>query len=301
MKRPFLKRPCFLMLIALLLGAEFAQAAGTVTFTVQTQNVLRFGHGRRLDAQCQALEAAANAADIIVLQEVMTNGYPCLAQNNSKGVNRAVPAGYSYIGSGPKGRSSYIEYYGILYPTAAVNGRQFDVVDTRDLSHQTPFMRPPFGALFRITDSSNPSNVQTCQVWVVDLHSVFGKTIDGRRAEAAAMKTVYGTLRALNNDAVLIAGDWNLIGNDATGFGWLGGQGAAIDPSTVKTSLTPAGVPSSEYDHVVFTSQAGTPRVTLVPAGDAGTWTVPAANQLGAWRANVSDHMGVKARVTVTC
>ncbi|HET9638390.1 MAG TPA: hypothetical protein VFP12_04210 [Allosphingosinicella sp.] len=280
------------LLAALLLAVPQLAEAVTVTFTVQTQNVLRFGHGRRLATQCTAIDTLAPQVDFIVMQEVMAAGYPCEAAYNNKGVNGARPVNFSYRPSGYKGQSSYVEYYGILYRTAAAGGRTVTVayLDQNDnLGTYANFARPPYGARFRVTDTATN---QACNVWIVDFHAVFGKTIAGRRAEAEAMETVYNNLRGLNNGAVLIVGDWNLDAVDDA-FDWVDSVAnqASIDPN-VQTSLTRAGLPSSEYDHAV--SQKGPPmsvaQITTYPASPYVTW-----------RNDVSDHLGVRLNVTVNC
>jgi endonuclease/exonuclease/phosphatase family metal-dependent hydrolase len=282
---------------ALALAAiAFPAAAQAQSFTILTQNVLRFGHGSRLLNQCNAITTVSATVDIIVLQEVMTNGYPCLTGNNNKGVNVAIPANFAYITSGAKGRSSYVEYYGILYRTNQRNNQQITLQGTNDtLSTTATFMRPPYAARFQVTDNST-TTPKSCSVWIVDIHSIFGKTLAGRQAEAAAMRGIYTTLMALGNGSVIVAGDWNLPANDATGFGWVGTNNAQIQPN-VLTSLTTAGTPSSAYDHAVNTSNSTTPpSITL-----SGIATYYGGGTMAQWRTAVSDHMGVTANVALTC
>jgi endonuclease/exonuclease/phosphatase family metal-dependent hydrolase len=279
-------------LAALLLPA----AAQAQSFTILTQNVLRFGHGSRLLNQCNAITAASASVDIIVLQEVMASGYPCLTANNKKGVNVAIPANFAYVTSAAKGRSSYVEYYGILYRTNQRNNQQISLLGQNDtLSTTATFMRPPYAARFQVTDNST-TTPKSCNVWVVDIHSIFGKTLAGRQGEAAAMRNVYLTLMALGNGSVIVAGDWNLPANDATGFGWVATNNAAIQPN-VLTSLTATGAPSSPYDHAVNTSNSTTPpSITL-----SSIATYYGGMTMAQWRNTVSDHMGVTANVALTC
>lgn len=289
------KRTSFALALA---GALLPTAATAQSFTILTQNVLRFGHGSRLQNQCNAITAASATVDIIVLQEVMTNGYPCLAGNNNKGVNTPVPPNFQYLTSAAKGRSSYKEYYGILYRTNQRNNMEIQRVQEDDnLSTTATFMRPPYGVLFKVTDKST-STPKSCNVWVVDIHSIFGKTLAGRQAEAAAMRAIYLNLRGRANDAVIVAGDWNLAANDATGFGWVAGNTATIQPN-VLTSLTTTGAPSSAYDHAINTFQTTAPSITISQTG--GTWTYTGAYTMPQWRTNVSDHMGVIGNVSLTC
>ena len=282
-----------LLILALLLPAPGIAWAQAVTFTILTQNVLRFGHGRRLAAQCAAITAAAPQFDIIVMQEVMAPGYPCLAANNNKGVNGVYPMGFAYRTSGPMGQSSYIEYYGILYRTGLGGNNIAPIGNGQTLGGYAQFARPPFGQLFRITGA----NGQFCDVWIVDFHAVFGDSIVLRRDEAEAMENIYQNLRALNNGRVLMVGDWNLDADD-DGFDWVrdNANNAEINPN-VQTSLTRAGALSSPYDHAV--SQRG-PALQVQPLNPPNGWTYDGGNQ-GTWRTNVSDHLGVQLRVTVTC
>jgi len=282
-----------------LAGVGLPAAAQAQSFTILTQNVLRFGHGSRLLNQCNAITTASATVDIIVMQEVMASGYPCLAANNKKGVNVPLPPNFAYATSAAKGRSSYIEYYGILYRTNQRNNTQITLLGQDDaLSTTATFMRPPYGARFQVTDNST-STPKSCNVWIVDIHSIFGPNLAGRQAEAAAMRGIYRNLMARNNGAVIVAGDWNVPADDATGFGWVATNNAAIQPN-VLTSLTSAGAPSSAYDHAINTSNSSTPpSITIAQTG--GSWTYTGAYSMAQWRTNVSDHMGVKATVSLTC
>jgi endonuclease/exonuclease/phosphatase family metal-dependent hydrolase len=271
-------------------------AALAQSFVLLTQNMLRFGHGTRLRNQCNAITAASDTADIIVLQEVMTKNYPCLAGNNSKGVNIPVPSGFKYFTSSAKGQSSYKEYYGIL---ARTNNVQTNVQiswlrQDDNLGATNSFMRPPYGVQFELSKQSG----KRCSVWVVDFHAIFGKRRSGRQDEASAMQKVYNNLRGTksSNDLVIVAGDWNLEASDARGFGWVKGKNARIEPDTL-TSLTTAGVPSSAYDHVIYSANfTSRSKVTL-----ANVRTYRGNYTKLDWRRYVSDHLGVMAKVTLQC
>ena len=283
------------LVFALVLAAPLCPAAlQGQSFVLLTQNMLRFGHGSRLQNQCNAIDSASTVVDIIVLQEVMMPGYPCLAAYNTKGVNGAVPANFHYVTSGPKGQSSYKEYYGILYRTNVRNNMQIVGMSVDDnLASATTFMRPPYGVRFQVSDTT--AGGKSCNVWIVDIHSVFGKTVVGRQLEAAAMHTVYGKLIAGGTSSVIVAGDWNLPADDAAGFGWVATSNAAIQPN-VPTSLTAAGAPSSPYDHVIYTTASAGPSVTLT-----ATATYTGGMAPFVWRTTVSDHVGVVADVSLTC
>ena len=283
-----------------LAGIALPAAAQAQSFTILTQNMLRFGHGSRLQNQCNAIDAAAAAnIDIIVLQEVMVDGYPCLSGNNNKGVNGAIPANFAYVSSAAKGRSSYVEYYGILYRTTVRNNQQITYLEDDDaLSTTATFMRPPYAARFRVTDSST-TTPKSCDVWIVDIHSIFGKRLSERQDEAEAMKQVYDDLLVTNKGSVIVAGDWNLPADDGA-FDWARAPNKLeIEPDEL-TSLTTAGAPSSAYDHAVHTLDNTTPpSVALAQVG--GTWTYTGTLSLPQWRTQVSDHMGVRAAVSLTC
>lgn len=291
-----MRERCILLLILVIASVALPTAAAAQTFTILTQNMLRFGHGQRLLAQCNAIDAVSGSVDIIVLQEVMTSGYPCLKANNTKNVNGTIPANFSYVTSAAKGRSSYVEYYGILYRTTPRNNQQIALLGQNDaLSSTATFMRPPYGAQFSVTDNSSMVP-KTCNVWVVDIHSIFGKAKSGRQAEAASVQNIYANLMASGNTSVIVAGDWNLAADDVTGFGWVAGKNAAIQPN-VLTSLTTSGVPSSAYDHAINTSNVGAvPTTTL-----SNIALYYGGFSMQTWRTNVSDHMGVKADVTLSC
>lgn len=282
-----------------LAGIALPAVAHAQSFTILTQNVLRFGHGSRLQNQCNALDAAAAAnIDIIVLQEVMVDGYPCLSGNNNKGVNGAIPANFAYVSSAAKGRSSYVEYYGILYRTTARNNQQITFLEDDDtLSTTATFMRPPYAARFQVTDNTTTTS---CDVWIVDIHSIFGKRLSERQDEAQAMKGVYQALLATNKGSVIVAGDWNLPADDDDGFDWARpSEDVEIEPNEL-TSLTTTGAPSSAYDHAVHTLNTTTPpSVTLAQV--SGVWTYTGTLSPAQWRTQVSDHMGVRASVSLTC
>jgi endonuclease/exonuclease/phosphatase family metal-dependent hydrolase len=283
------------LVLALVLAAPLCPAAVQgQSFVLLTQNVLRFGHGKRLKTQCEAIATAALTADIIVLQEVMKPGYPCIGTNNSKDVDLPLPPGFRYETSGAKGKSSYKEYYGILYRTTVGNNVTIAWDSTADaFVNSDKFMRPPYAVRFRVTDAAAVGG-QPCKVWIVNFHAVFGETIGGRRDEAKQMKTVYTTLRGID-PLVIMAGDWNLPANDEA-FGWVGAANNATIQPIFATSLTADGVPSSAYDHLVYPSNANPPSVIITPA------TAYMGTRQGLdWRTNVSDHMGVRANVTLRC
>lgn len=295
-----------LALIAHAFAFPQAAMAVTVNFIAQTQNVLRFGHGGRLQNQCNAIDAISKEVDLIVMQEVMADGYPCLAGNNKKHVNGAIPTDFTYGTSGKKGRSSYVEYYGFL---SRVGGSKsggpaisLNVASNMDFSPQysQTLIRPPYAFLYDVTDRTTGA---TCSVWIANFHAIFGKSIGDRRGEAMFMKNIFNALAntphpvTKNWVPVLILGDWNLAANDR-GFGWISSPNVAIIQPNIKTSLTASGNPSSEYDHGI---QSNTAQISVAAAGTPSPlWTYPQQPWQN-WRRTFSDHLGVRIQVTLQC
>lgn len=269
----------------LLATAVAASPARAQDFTLYTQNLLHFGQGSHGPAKCQALaDAAAAGVDIVIVQELMTQAYPC----------QALPAGFQWQSYGPYGTASYREYYGYLWRTGQTRfGTRIQaLLGTEQYAPANAFMRPPVALQFRVTWANN-QNVRN--VWVVNFHAVWGRTVGGRRAEAGAMGNFYAGLRQQAAIPVIVGGDWNLRAANARGaldpgFNWLGGAGASILPND-PTTLTAAGRPSSAYDHFVYTSGIQGQSVAL------GNVTINPSQNLLYWRQNVSDHRGVAAQV----
>jgi len=285
------------LLLALLLVALTPGAGRAADFVLHTQNMLRFGHGKKTAAQCQAIVDISKNVDIIVLQEVMLPTYPC----------GAPPGGFAWAGMfGPFGKSSYKEYYGFLYRSSANPQTQVQVSFSgiTDVASQATFSRPPQALLFRITVPQRPAYY----IWIASFHAIFGKTIQGRRDEARAVEAFFTRLAVTSRTLighplnpptwgfpVIVAGDWNLPTTDGA-FSWANGGNSApaVAVPNDATSLTRAGAPSSAYDHFAHTKMASNNHgITLT------TNYYPASNQLVFWRATVSDHMGVQAQVTV--
>ncbi len=252
-------------------------------FILYTQNMLRFGHGSRTANQCAALQTISHTVDIILIQELMKPASPCAPT--------AFP-GFTWVQSGPKGKSSYIEYYGFLIRTAPrPNGPTITVTNTV-VTAANQYSRPPEARGLVITPYGSTVGRP---ILIGTIHSVFGKTVGPRRDEAKAATgflqylTTYGMVPPATNPAI-IAGDWNIeviMGNGNTDDGWsqIGIVPALVAPDSL-TSLTKTGNPSSAYDHFLYT------RNTLVIDStrrnpDIANWPT--------WRKNVSDHLGVYA------
>jgi Endonuclease/Exonuclease/phosphatase family len=276
----------------LLLGISAIVAAGQARaqdFTLHTQNLLHFGWGAST-AKCQQLDLIASQADIILVQELMTSAYPC----------PSLPANFAWQAYGPYGPGTYREYYGFLVKTIPTQfGTQIQpVANSAQVANASVFMRPPVAVRFRVSwvNGLKPPR----DVWIANFHAVWGKNVGGRRAEATQVGNFYLSLRNVAAAPVIVGGDWNLRASNARGvvdpgFGWLADWRvrATIAPND-PTTLTAAGNPSSAYDHFVFTTGFPGQSVALNPIIRYPT----APNLWRYWRQNVSDHLGVAARVT---
>lgn len=268
--------------------------ASSADFIIYTQNLLRFGHGgaAKTQAKCDAVDRVSQRVDVIVIQEVMQQAYPCAS----------VPTGFTWESYGPLGASSYKEYYGFLWRHAARSGGPTITHGGYYMSAEPAyFARPPHAILLNINPNGSTT---TYYIWIGNIHSVFGSRVAERRAEATAAATFFSALKGagtadisvpVGGFPVIIAGDWNLAvrnksGKLNPGFEALAAAGANIEPN-IRTSLTSTGAPSSAYDHFAFTAAKITlSNITLYP-DNSSDWP--------SWRGTVSDHLGVIAEVTV--
>jgi endonuclease/exonuclease/phosphatase family metal-dependent hydrolase len=272
-----------------LLGAFLLLSAAQACaqdFKIYSQNLLRFGHGRRTDTQCTEVGAHIPTVDIILIQELMVATTPCSSP-------ATIPGTYVWRAEGPYGRGSYREYYGFLYSsTARTNGPTIALGPVK-ASAVGNYIRPPQGLLFQVTPHGSTA---AKFVWVADAHLLWGGSSPGpRRTEAGLVAAFFTYMETLQNsttglaysDNVIIAGDWNLPATDQ-GFGNLTTAGAAIQPN-VKTSLNRAGDLSQPYDHFVT---SGTVTLTNIT-------TFQGASTRQDWRDDVSDHLGIEADVSL--
>jgi endonuclease/exonuclease/phosphatase family metal-dependent hydrolase len=269
---------------ALAMAVAFSAApAGAVDFIIYSQNLLRFGHGSRTGTQCTELATQMAQADIILIQEWMLATTPCT------GNNTALPGTYTWRVEGPYGKSTYKEYYTFLYTTTARSGGPtVRLLSPAAQESQVTYMRPPYAHLFEITPNATTTKKT---VWVVNFHAVWGKAVKQRRDEATNITTFYTYLRkvqattgTLNN--VIIGGDWNLATTD-TGFDALKLANASVIQTDL-TSLNRTGGLSQSYDHFVISPTVVTSGLTTIGGGAAATW-----------RTTVSDHLGIRAEVTL--
>jgi hypothetical protein len=282
------RRAWVVLLSALLFGG--AHAAYAQVMVIQTQNLLRFGHGSRTANKCAAMITASDSVDVILIQELMTSAYPCTN----------LPPNFTWRPYGPKGTTSYKEYYGFLIRTTArANGPSIVVRTNTATAAASLYARPPSAILLSVTPSGGGT---AKEIWLANIHSVWGKNgVTPRRSEATAAAVFFTTLKntpvgGVTTPAagfpVIIAGDWNLqvenaLGQRDTGFDALANAGAIILPN-VPTSLTKAGLQSSPYDHFAYSDISLTlTSARLFPAVDWPTW-----------RTTTSDHLGVRVNVT---
>lgn len=280
----------FFLALALASGAGHALAQD---FILHTQNLLRFGQGATANknAKCTALNTISANVDIIVIQELMQADYPC----------SAVPTGFKWESYGPLGPNSYKEYYGFLWRNVPrTNGPTITDGALIDSANASSFMRPPYATFLFIQPHGKTVKYG---IWIANIHSIWGKGVSPRKAEATAAAVFFSALKKSpagstqppkpNGFPVIIAGDWNLparnkYGTTNSGFDDLVSAGASIEPN-VPTSLTKAGKGSSPYDHFAFTYSSlkiATPTLYPVPT----SWAT--------WRSTVSDHLGVQVGVT---
>ncbi|MGL5099843.1 MAG: endonuclease/exonuclease/phosphatase family protein, partial [Fusobacteriaceae bacterium] len=178
-----------------------------------------------------------------------------------------------------EGDSSYKEYYGYIWQREEVElirGMGFYP------DSENRFTRPPYGAFFRI------GNFDFIMVMA---HSIFGKNSSLRRAEAFNYDEVYDYFQSLDEKEkdVLIAGDFNLSGNDEA-FEQLTVLHPdkviyAIDP-TLKTTIGNKGLANS-YDNI-FLSTIHTGEFQ----GKSGKYDFTGGDYMRS-RKEISDHLPV--------
>lgn len=268
--------------------------ASSVDLIIYTQNLLHFGQGgnAKTQAKCEAIGTASQNVDVIVIQEVMQQAYPCAS----------VPVGFIWESYGPLGATSYKEFYGFLWRnTPRSDGPTINDGGYYLSAAPGSFARPPHAILLSIKPHGKTT---TYNIWIGNIHSVFGDSVSARQEEATAAATFFASLKIAAAGSisvpaggfpVIIAGDWNLParaknGKLNPGFEALAATGAGIEPN-VPTSLNSAGSPSSAYDHFAFTSAKITLSNVMRHPLNSSDWQ--------SWRDTVSDHLGVAAEVTV--
>ncbi|MGL5962960.1 MAG: endonuclease/exonuclease/phosphatase family protein [Fusobacteriaceae bacterium] len=204
-------------------------------------NALRLGRGEK---NYKGMAEAIKSFQIVGLVEVMNReGVEELADSLQKVTGKK----WDYhISPYAEGDSSYKEYYGYIW-------QRDEVKLIREMGFYPDsgdkFTRPPYGAFFRMGQFD---------FVMVMAHSVFGKSASLRRAEAFNYDEVYDYFQSLdkNEKDVLIAGDFNLSGNDEA-FEQLTVLHPdkviyAVDP-TLKTTIGNKGL-ASAYDNIFLST-----------------------------------------------
>ena len=162
-------------------------------------NVLRLGENKK---DYVHLAKIISNFDLVGLVEVM----------NRKGIQELVDAlnketkeKWDYhLSPHSVGKSSYKEYYGYVYKRNSVKlikkGKFYPNLENK-------FSRSPYGTTFKIGEFD---------FTLVMSHSVYGKSKTLRRVEAFNYDEVYDYFQELEKEEqdILIAGDFNLVGND---------------------------------------------------------------------------------------
>jgi len=274
-------------------------------FTVQSQNFLHLGWGSNTADKCKAIDDIMNDVDVLIIQELMQSNDPCSQESRNKNLQ--------FESYGPFG-NSYKEYYGFYWRKGALtsgNGYQLEDGDVYYTANSKNYIRPPTAMLLKV---KTPKGKNDYYVWIASMHSIFGKRVGQRQDEAIAFESYFDRLRLKTIGSVkpsdfnhgwpiVVGGDWNIpVTNKSKklvynrGFKWLANDpGADAVPLRDLTSLTKAGKPSSPYDHFLYTSTA---LGTTLDLNYLGRFPNRPNDQKN-WRANVSDHLGIRAEVTL--
>jgi len=208
------------------------------TIRIATFNALRLGHNN--GKSLQKLVDVLSAFDVVALEEVMN-------EDTLKAVKeilgQATGSPWEYVISGRKiGRSSYKEYYAIIFRTDRTQLLPGSAQIWNDADDK--FEREPFSASFR---SGN------FDYTIIVMHSDFDSNKEVMRAEARNLRQVFETLQdrdAKENDLILV-GDFNLPADDE---GWSNLRSIStvrnLLPGTTRTTLSASGALSSAYDNI---------------------------------------------------
>jgi endonuclease/exonuclease/phosphatase family metal-dependent hydrolase len=299
-------RTLTVVFLASLLGATFLLPATAQDFLLYSQNLLRFGHGKRLiskklrsEHQCERLTQRVGQVDIILIQELMLNYDPCGFK----------PGDFSFHAEPTPAKGTYQEFYGFLWAgtprTETTNNKKVQVGPKITVSAKpeiakpaSAYLRPPVALLFEIT----PPGERPTKVWIANYHARWTGGITLRRQEIANVAQFFvsltnGVVQGQNKPSggwpVIIAGDWNLAADDSDntyGFAPLRNLKSppVIRPNDA-TSLTKDGEESLPYDHFVVSNQITVTQVDRYP--DQSEWAL--------WSTEVSDHLGIQATLTL--
>lgn len=188
-------------LVALIaLATSCNLAAGEVT--IGSWNVARLGHGTQKDFQ--AVAKIASRFDLVALQEVMTE--QAISRLISE-LTALTHTPWTFIDSGPIGRSTYRERYVFLWKLQSGIRSQGAVVYIDQGDH---FEREPFAARFLFPSLS-------LELSVSNIHLKHGRHHSERQSEAIALVEYIGWIKGVHGEAphTLVVGDFNLPPNDA--------------------------------------------------------------------------------------
>jgi type II secretory pathway pseudopilin PulG len=288
------------ILLTFLLSISLSFPVWASDFKIHSQNFLHLGWGATTANKCDALTNILINNDVVIIQELMQEANPCAANTT----------GFTWESYGPYG-NSYKEYYGFLWRNTLTPGKAKieDGGQYYEAANSSQFIRPPVATSLKITPSGSSSSYF---IWIGNIHSIFGKKVSDRTAEAQAVEVFFNALKTMKIGTkspppgqtwpIIIGGDWNIpvtnkAGTTTSGFIWLDKDEtkASGNPTNTATTLSDKGTPASPYDHFIFSNADTGSTVTLT---NVGVYPVSESDQKH-WRQYVSDHMGIHAEVTV--
>jgi len=144
-----------------------------------------------------------------------------------------------HVSNYPVGSRFYKEYYGYLWQRKEMKLEK----KIGYYEKKSEFMRPPYGALFKIKD---------VDFIYVNSHIIFGKSKTQRQSEVLSLSNVYDYFKKYDEE-VVIAGDFNLPANDEAFSYLLAHEDRlfyAINPLN-KTTIG-KGKLASSYDNIFY-------------------------------------------------
>ncbi|CAN5192062.1 hypothetical protein BH09SUM1_BH09SUM1_07100 [soil metagenome] len=196
------------------------------------------GDAQQIWNQYGSASNSPNGCDLVLCQEVMYNTVPAAIATQLSSISGVTWAS-AYVG--PIGRSSYKEYYAVLYRTDRVtllsNTMYNDVGDL--------FEREP--QIVKIRDKSTSADYT-----FINIHSVFGNGTTDPKAEAMLLDDVFASVQngSSTDQDVILVGDTNLDGTNAAWSQLYGLSPAVTNYVNDQTSLNSSGGYVSRYDHV---------------------------------------------------
>ncbi len=262
----------YLMLAVSIYSNQVEKTAYIATF-----NVLRLGKNQK---DYKRLAKAIAPFDIVGLVEVM----------DRKGLHRLLSelqkfdkTKWEYVISPyPVGTEEYKEYYAYIFKKDRVKHLKDEGFYPEK---KNEFIREPYGATFKIDNFD---------FTFVLIHSIYGKSIAQREAEARKIIEVYNYFQNLSEEEndILIAGDFNLSATSPAFSNLLKHKDQiiyAVDPK-IKTTIGTKG-PANSYDNI-FLSKLYTQEFT----GESGALDITEGDFIKT-RKEVSDHIPVFIKV----